>query len=77
MPRKQPMKRDRGKSSDVKPVIKQEAKPSNEDQSTKETIKNSTTSDTIRLEAWIVSGLLLSVVQQIVAVSLLIKDTND
>jgi len=71
------MKRDQGKSSDVKLEIKQEERLLNEGQSTKETTKNSTTSDTIRLEAWIVSGLLLSVVQQIVAVSLLIKDTND
>jgi hypothetical protein len=36
----------------------------------KEMVKNSTTSGTIVLEVWIMSGLLLSLGQQIVAVNL-------
>lgn len=44
--------------------------------STKVTERNSTTSGTTQPEAWIMSGLVLSVVAQIVAASLRIKDTS-
>jgi len=70
------MKSGPPKSNDVKRVTKQEARPSNEGLSTKETAKRSTISDTIQPEVWILSGLVSSLVLQIVAVSLLIKDTD-
>jgi len=52
---------------------KQEARPSNEGQSTKGMTKKSTTPATIQPEVWIAFGLLSSLVQQIVAVSLRIR----
>lgn len=71
------MKSGPPKSNDVKRVTKQEARLLNEGLSTKETAKSSTTSDTIQPEVWIAFGLVSSLVLQIVAVSLLIKDTDN
>jgi len=54
----------------VKLVTKRDAKPSNKAKPTRETEKKSITSATIGPEVWIMSGLLLSLVQQIAGVSL-------
>jgi hypothetical protein len=71
------MKRDRNKFGAVRRVTEYVRRRSNKGVSTKVTTKNSITSATIQPEVWIASGLVLSVVQQIVVVSLLIKDTNE
>lgn len=58
------------RSSVVKHVTVYAAKQRKKDESTKVTVRSSTTSGTIAPEVWIMSGLLLSLVQQIVGVSL-------
>ena len=58
------------KRKGVLPVTRLDAKPFEKAELTKETPSNSTTSGTIELEAWIMSGLVLSVVQLIVGVNL-------
>lgn len=57
------------KLSAVLRVIKRDVRPSSKDVPTRETEKKSTTSGTIGPEVWIMSGLLLSLVQQIAVVS--------
>jgi hypothetical protein len=54
----------------AKRVTKRDVRPSKEALPTREMEKKSITSATIAPEVWIVSGLLLSLVQQIVGVSL-------
>jgi ribosomal protein S3 len=64
------MKIDLSKSAVVKLVTKLGAKRCKRVSSTRATEKNSTTSGTIAPEVWIMSGLLLSLAAQIVAVNL-------
>lgn len=61
------------RSRGVKPETQRDEKQCDKVKSAKETTSNSTTSDTIGPEVWIMSGLLLSVVMQIVSVSHLPK----
>ena len=59
--------------SDERLVTKPDVKQSEKAEQRKATARNSTTSGTIAPEVWIMSGLLLSLVQQIVSVNLLQK----
>lgn len=54
-------------------VTEHVVRPSEKEEPTKVTARNSITSGTIAPEVWIMSGLLLSLVQQIVSVNLLLK----
>ena len=67
------MKQGLSKRSDEPLVIEQDARQSEKEKPIKVTVKNSTTSVRIAPEVWIMSGLLLSLVQQIVSVNLLRK----
>lgn len=61
------------KLRDVLPATGRDVKQSEKAKSEREMEKNSTTSDIIGLEVLIMSGLVLSLVQQIVSASLLQK----
>lgn len=67
------MKHGLSKRNDEQLVTKHVAKPSEKARPVKVTVRNSIMSGTIGPEVWIMSGLLLSLVQQIVSVSLLQK----
>jgi len=61
------------KRSDEPLVTEHDVRQSEKARPRKVTVRNSTTSGTIAPEVWIMSGLLLSLVQQIVSVNLLRK----
>jgi hypothetical protein len=61
------------KRNDEPPVTRHDVRQSEKARPTKVTVRSSIMSGTIAPEVWIMSGLLLSLVQQIVSVNLLRK----